>query len=602
MIKFLSIKKFLLILVFMQTAAFCFAQSNDLQRIIDDAEAAHQYIVWIRQALDEGRIGEAIAAIDRALDFSNVNSDISYLAAFIGKIGETSRLAVINHLDTAIEVNRWVYYSENDALVLKAEQLVNMRRYSSALAALDQIREGDISRNAATDILPLSADAAMLRLKAFRGLAFNSLSATEIAAFQSLTLSAMNRFSRDTRPAVIFLEYLNFFKKQNPRVRFEIPPGDQQVLDIIIRRLPILVETDPELAWMAASFMRNDADARRYVAGYRAGGFLENTYGFIPDPRSIPLALNLGLITDTQAVEELFNDLSLIAFDVLNDTYDMLRSEEGRDEFTRKLLSFTGFIITFDSHNGLLDQSATVSDGVVRKLMIDKNHELNRYLQFNLNANGIPTSTIVYISGDNTQAEVVWERYPFVEQALLLQEFFSFRPADFSYAPLSFIVLGGSRSRPGLSYPVLTNQLDLSRRTLVSFCASIERPSTEFEDAVESIILENGIPVQAVEIFSGRDILSITEFESGIPVIQYIDLDMDGRMETIRRFHRPGPDYTWPDPDETFDYRRLIASSESDWTGDGRYKTGEVYLQDGSVVYQWDMDGTGTMNYSETER
>jgi hypothetical protein len=27
----------------------------------------------------------------------------------------------------------------------------------------------------------------------------------------------------------------------------------------------------------------------------------------------------------------------------------------------------------------------------------------------------------------------------------------------------------------------------------------------------------------------------------------------------------------------------------------------EVYLPDGSVVYSWDMDGSGTMNYSEQE-
>jgi len=54
--------------------------------------------------------------------------------------------------------------------------------------------------------------------------------------------------------------------------------------------------------------------------------------------------------------------------------------------------------------------------------------------------------------------------------------------------------------------------------------------------------------------------------------------------------------------DETFNYRRLIASSESDWTGQGKFKTGEVYQKDGSVVYSWDTDGAGEMNYSETDK
>jgi hypothetical protein len=91
--------------------------------------------------------------------------------------------------------------------------------------------------------------------------------------------------------------------------------------------------------------------------------------------------------------------------------------------------------------------------------------------------------------------------------------------------------------------------------------------------------------------------ISVTEFERGSPVIQYVDMDMDGRMETIRRFRPPSPDFQ-----ENFDIRKLLASSESDWTGDGHHKTGEVYREDGSVVYTWDMDRSGVMNYYyETE-
>jgi len=136
--------------------------------------------------------------------------------------------------------------------------------------------------------------------------------------------------------------------------------------------------------------------------------------------------------------------------------------------------------------------------------------------------------------------------------------------------------------------------LTLTRRALVSFCVSISRPSVEFDGAVERIFLERGIPLQAEEILNGKQV-SFTEFERGIPVIQRIDLDLDGRMETVRRFRPPGPDFN-----ETFDYRSLIASSESGW-GDERYMTGEMYLQDGSVVYLWDIDGSGIMDYFETE-
>ena len=111
--------------------------------------------------------------------------------------------------------------------------------------------------------------------------------------------------------------------------------------------------------------------------------------------------------------------------------------------------------------------------------------------------------------------------------------------------------------------------------------------------------MERGIPLQAEEKPYGEILeggtYSVTQFENGFPVIQHIDLDLDGRKETIRRFRRPPPG-AW----DFLEYRRLIASSESDWSGDGRYITKEVYRQDGSVVYSFDIDGSGELNYSET--
>jgi len=121
------------------------------------------------------------------------------------------------------------------------------------------------------------------------------------------------------------------------------------------------------------------------------------------------------------------------------------------------------------------------------------------------------------------------------------------------------------------------------------------RSSVEFDGAAEQIFLERGIPLRSVESLDGKQI-SVTEYERGFPVIQFVDLDLDGRMETVRRFRPPPPDFF-----ENFDLKPLIASSESDWSGDGQFKTGEVYLEDGSVVYTWDMDGSGVMNYYETE-
>jgi hypothetical protein len=98
---------------------------------------------------------------------------------------------------------------------------------------------------------------------------------------------------------------------------------------------------------------------------------------------------------------------------------------------------------------------------------------------------------------------------------------------------------------------------------------------------VERVLLERGIPVRA-EVSLNDTLVAVTEYKNGRPDIQRVDLDLDGRMETVRRF------------------RGVLRSSESDWSGTGAFSTRELYQEDGSVVYMWDLDGSGQYRYSET--
>ena len=604
----MKIRSVLLILIFVLAASNSFAQ------IWGDGEAAEQYVRWAGQAIEEGRWGEALAALERAADFANVSSDVSYLLAYVRSREGKSRVSVIEALDKAIETNRWVSYNAVQAFLLKAEQLIAVRRFTDALYVLDQA-EG----NAVTE----RADLAILRLLAFRGLASgnNADSVQALARFRGLTLSAMDRFPRDPRPLRIFFEYA---RDRNPEPLAEpvlwqgsarVSAGDMDLLELALRRLPFLVESDPELAWMAALFTRDTEEARRLVASYRAGGISHiMNRDFRPVPSSIAPALNLGLLGDIEAVEELFSGvrgfnspfpsgLAANGFPVLDlrditDVYSLLRSEEGRFFFTRNLLSFSGIIISDDDRDGYIDSHAYFQDGVIVEYARDINQENIFDLQILFSPDGVPVLAGIPITGQPSAAVIVWEQYPSVEQITLAQEMFLFRPADFQFAPVTFVSLGGSGNFAGLAYPVPQPEyMGLTRRTLVSFSSSIRRPSLEFDGAVEEIFLERGIPLQIVETLNGREV-SVTEFSLGLPVTQRLDLDLDGRMETIRRFRRPPLDF---DFFRIFNYSSLIASSQSDWTGEGVFKTGEVYLEDGSVVYTWDMDGSGIMNYSETE-
>jgi hypothetical protein len=142
------------------------------------------------------------------------------------------------------------------------------------------------------------------------------------------------------------------------------------------------------------------------------------------------------------------------------------------------------------------------------------------------------------------------------------------------FAPVSFEELGATESYVGLLFPRRDYQSQgLTRRMLSSFAVSVMRPSDEFSGGVEHLRLNRGVPFLAEVEVDGGAVVSVTEFENGFPSVQRMDLDRDGRMETVRRYRPPRPG---------------AASSESDWNNDGVFEYVELYRADGSVVYTWD--------------
>jgi tetratricopeptide (TPR) repeat protein len=589
-------------LVFILPVAFvCALNAQPETRRLGDAELARQYVNWARQMTEAGRWAEALEGLERASDYADVSSDISYLLATarlrnIYIDTRCNRLNVIEALDRAIETNRWETYNQTMALLLKAQQLIIMRRYSFAVLVLDQI-EADLYPSRAVpfgDGFP--SDLAYLRLLAFRGMSSGSgyEAVQGLARFRSLVLSAMDRYPRDPRPLRVFFEYARNRMPESGAAS-ELAESDINLLELALRRLPFLIETDPDLAWLASPLMRDTDAAKRLVSSYRAGS-LSHRENFKPVPASIAAALGLGLIGEIDAVEELFdiladNENPVLHKKTITEVYALLSGEESRDLFTRKLLSFSGEIVCDDDGDGYFESRVFYNAGFITEYRYEKSQSGAVDILISFTADGTP-QRVHFLDLERPFEEFLdWERYPSVKLLFSTSgELFLFRPADFQYAPVTFIELGGSEKYRGLFFPVPAHY-EITRRTLVSSCVSLSRASLEFDGALETIYLERGVPLRSVETFDEKQI-SVTEFERGVPVIQYVDMDMDGRMETIRRFYPPSPDFS-----ENFDIRKLLASSESDWTGDGQYKTGEVYRQDGSVVYTWDIDGSGIMNY-----
>jgi hypothetical protein len=565
------------------TAALVFAAGLSAQsgpqniRIVPgtegDSAIADRYLQWAEQAIKDGQWLQARNALERAADFADVSSDASYLLALARLNTNESRGSVLQAIEKALQTGRWNRYSEAEARLLEAGQHIAMRRYSAALESLAVFQPAAVE----------TADSAMLRLSAFKGLV-NSGAATYSVQFRRRLSEAMNRYPRDTRALRLLFDYANYAYSGG-----RMPDSDDiAVMELALERLPFLLPKDPELAWIAAPFIGDIEKARQLLADYRGSSSK-------PNPASLVPALNYGLLDDKDAVEELFERESAAAFvidkDLLVNVWKLLRSEEGRDYMARKIRTFSGTITEDEDHDGSYESRSVYIRGV-----LDEYH-------FDADQDRLEDVTIIFNSGNpqlaripSLPAVVFWEKYPSVQRAVLESVLYLPAPGGFRFAPLGFIELCASDSTQGLLYPRREPlQQGITRRMLASFAVSIQQPSMEFAGGMEYVYLENGIPINN-EVILDKKTVSFTEFENGRPVIQWLDLDLDGRMETVRRFRRNiftgRSAMNWDELQEKLlyggpDFHRLLESSESDWNGDGKFESGELYQEDGSVVYKW---------------
>ncbi|MDR2178521.1 MAG: hypothetical protein LBP20_10870 [Treponema sp.] len=576
------------------------------------AAAAEQYVVWAEQAIGEGRWDDALAALERGADFASVSSDVSYLLAEVRCHKNLPLRPALDSLYQAFDTARWERYVPSRGRLLEAEILICLRDYSGALRALDLAeRDPSIEFDTGQDILrggtaeaPKTGRqyALVLRLLALKGL-------PEAGEFLRVLGLVMDRYPRDPRPPEILFSWA---AGRMPEDGNSSAWPDRSLVDLALRRLPLFLEGQgaeaPEpplpgsqlrgisgnsrLGCLAASFIRDTGEARRLVSACRALGKTGK--------EALPISLDLGIIDDLRAVEELFEFAAdpaarILDKDTILRVWTLARSSEGRDLIRRNLLSFSGTIITDADRDGLREEWVRYSSGTALEYCRDADQDGQEDMRVGFSA-GTP---LWALEGGGIRVE--WERYPAVLQAELDGVLYVPAPETMFYAPIRFSPLTGSAQIPGAGPAPLCPEADprhsrLTERTLVSFALKVVRPSVEFPGGLEYIEMDQGIPRRAVEVFEGKTV-SLTEFVLGQPRIQRLDLDMDGRMETIRRF-REGT----RSEENPLAYEKILESVETDKDRDGLYETAEYFYPDGTSVYSWDATGDGVRDYSETRR
>jgi hypothetical protein len=550
-----------------------------------ESAAAERYAVWAEDAIARGRWPEALASLEAAADYAAVSSDLSWLLALARDHEKKPRGAVLEALGRAFEAGRWSRYSAAAARLLEAETLIALRNFSGALQSLSRV--------------PESPREAELRLLALKG--------SDINEFRRFMGIYLDRYPRDPRIVRVLFEYA---QGHNPE------GSEEALVSLALRRLPLLLDEDPALAYLAVPFMRDTEEARRLLSAYRALPRGGPNAGPGPARASIPASLTLGLVGEQEAVEELFGaDMAgtaekVIDRELLLSVWGLLRNGEGRGHFSRNLLSFSGVITEDRDRDGYAEIRVRYREGEIQTFYYDADQDRLDELTV-VFSGGNPGSALQALlpdgegqfafpvrEGDRSIASVIWEQYPAVLMTGLEGTAYIPRPLDFMFKPLRFVELCGGGSWGGLLYPEPEEVYPrISRRSLVSFSIQIQRPSEEFRGARELVDLDRGIPRRALEVYGGR-VVSITDFEQGRPVTERIDLDLDGRMETLRRFKKTRPPAQGGDED-LLDFRKEIEFVSSDWNGDGIDETAGEFLSDGLNQYYWDMDRDAARNYSE---
>jgi tetratricopeptide (TPR) repeat protein len=540
-----------------------------------DPAIAARYLAWAEEELAAGRVTQALAGLERGADYASVSADLLYLLAKTRKAASRPARTVLDACRAARENGRWSRYGDDLCRLLEAEVLIETRRYDEALALLETGESGRAplfsssqpsgTRGALEPAARrLSGPGALaLRLRCRKGLGHDR-------EFILLMKEAMDTYPRDPR----FLRLLFAFCRNHP-------PGSaaltRELVSLALGRLPFIVQDDPELSYLAAPYLADRLEAARFVAGYRALGN--------PNPASLPLALEQGLLDDEQAVTELFaapprsGEISLDRGLVL-DVWNQLRAEEGRELMRRYLLGLSGVIKEDSDQDGVFEAFVEYRDGMPAEYRYDADQDgLNEWeIQFSA---GLPSQGGFRSGGEDRKALIRWERYPAVLFTDLEGIRYIPRPSGFFFTPLQFqeLVSGGPLYPDRGAFDAL-----ITERSLLSFSVMTERPSAEFPGGiVRTQYVEEGISAESTWL-NGK-LVAEREFQLGWPVMERADLDNDGRMETLRHFSRG-------------EYG-VISASESDWDGDGLYEYAEVRQDDGTLKKYWDLDRDGTR---ETER
>jgi hypothetical protein len=519
------------------------------------AVVARALLDQARQAAGVGDWEDASLYLAEAATHDPGDADILYLRALASVKGGLPLDEALGNLNGALATGRFSYYTKRDATTLKAEILVRERRWAEALGTLNP-PEFDS---------PVDPAYHLIRARALAGLG-------DRRAFTAEVSYALRRFPDDPAFPRLFLARAG-----------TVPDSAEarELGNIILGRLKRYSEVDPELPVLASPLMVDINAKRDAVTAFRAAGGSSAI--------ATLHALEYGLIDEVAASAELLSGAHPVAYGNLASLFAIAGSPAGRDVVFDALASWSGAIEADTDGDGIPEATFTVAKGLVTGWKLDsrQNETIDSRAIF---ADGLPI--LITLERSGTQIEIAYSTYPTVSSVIFTERGerrgYSFGPEAFSFSPIDMRLFAGT-GKAAIFFPFPTSAPDPKDGACASAALSV---AVETGSSKSVTLLEKGIPQSSTTYRDGK-LFSTTTYVRGMPALERIDADGDGRFETERIFSldaegvaTPSWQRTDSNGDGIFEYREQLVfpfRKEWDYGGNGSIDAVQFQLADGSI-------------------
>ncbi len=445
----------------------------------------------------------------------------------------------------------WRSYDRDEAAVLCARLYAETRRCRDALTLLSTVKKHS------------SADEDYVRVISLYGL-------SRLKEARAAVSSGLSRWPFDSRFPRAFLER----EAGNPA-----DPESVAIASSVVSRLYLWQDEDRRLLLLAVPFETDPAARERDIRVYRGMGKRDvSGQVSVPDPSSAPVALEYGVISEKEALEEAFS-LSEQGIDIatLRSLSRLIGLDGVRKEMAARLNSYDGVIVEDTDGDGIVESRARYRLG--RPVLASFDRDQDGYPDLTVSCElGAPTKISL---GKNGPA-VVYDTYPFVRTVTDGDREYTAMPLKFGWAPLAWKL--EDLSLPGTEfYTVFATGAEppLTERLLVNISAFYLQRDPSRPDGQSRVVLENGIPVSAESYARGVK-YSWTSYARGVPTMTREDRDGDGYFETTTGYGLAGK----------------IDNVMVDRNGNRAVEYRERVLADGTVRQEWDADENGVFEIS----